>query len=161
MPTLHWVLFYPYSLHPAACVLRLIGILCSAWKVCVCSIQSFVVFCSVCPVFKPTRSVDSTSSGIKYILKLFWSSECHSFSILFHATHPIAYSVQCLRTYPLYLTPPTPPTPFSREVKNVTTVHLPVSNLIPGVGGLGGAFTCSFLPPRNTDLRVTRLRLHP
>ena len=33
---------------------------------------------------------------------------------------------------------PRPPAPFSMAVKNVTTVHLPVSNLVPGVGGLGG-----------------------
>lgn len=61
---------------------------------------------------------------------------------------------------------PRPPFPFSMAVKNVTTVHLPVSNLVPGVGGLGGGgglgvFTCRFLPPTNTDLRVTLLRLHP
>ena len=29
-----------------------------------------------------------------------------------------------------------------------------------GGGGLG-VFTCRFLPPTNTDLRVTLLRLHP
>lgn len=133
-------------------------------KLCVCSIQSFVAFCSVCPVFEPTSSVDSTSSGIKYILKLFWSSECHSFSILFHATHPIALLLTVFSVYELTLcTCPLPhaPPPFSMEVKNVTTVHLPVSNLIPGVGGLGWAFTCSFLPSTNTDLRVKLLRLHP
>lgn len=59
---------------------------------------------------------------------------------------------------------PRPPAPFSMAVKNVTTVHLPVSNLVPGVGGRGGGlgvFTCRFLPPTNTDLRVTLLRLHP
>ena len=60
---------------------------------------------------------------------------------------------------------PRPPAPFSMAVTNVTTVHLPVSNLVPGVGGLGGGglgvFTCRFLPPTNTDLRVTLLRLHP
>ena len=59
---------------------------------------------------------------------------------------------------------PRPPAPFSMAVKNVTTIHLPVSNLVPGVGGLGGGlgvFTCRFLPPTNTDLRVTLLRLHP
>lgn len=31
-----------------------------------------------------------------------------------------------------------PPALFSMAVKNVTTVHLPVSTLVPGVGGLGG-----------------------
>ena len=65
---------------------------------------------------------------------------------------------------PLRLPRP-PPAPFSMAVTNVTTVHLPVSNLVPGVGGLGGGglgvFTCRFLPPTNTDLRVTLLRLHP
>ena len=38
---------------------------------------------------------------------------------------------------PLRLPRP-PPAPFSMAVTNVTTVHLPVSNLVPGVGGLGG-----------------------
>lgn len=65
---------------------------------------------------------------------------------------------------PLRLPRP-PPAPFSMAVTNVTTVHLPVSNLVPGVGGLGGGglgvFTRRFLPPTNTDLRVTLLRLHP
>lgn len=58
---------------------------------------------------------------------------------------------------PLRSCPPPFPS-LSMEVKNVTAVHLPLSNLIPGVGGLGGAFTSSFLPPTNTDLRVTLLR---
>lgn len=61
--------------------------------------------------------------------------------------------------------PRPPPAPFSMAVTNVTTVHLPVSTLVPGVGGLGGGglgvFACRFLPPTNTDLRVTLLRLHP
>ena len=34
--------------------------------------------------------------------------------------------------------PRPPPAPFSMAVTNVTTVHLPVSTLVPGVGGLGG-----------------------
>ena len=34
--------------------------------------------------------------------------------------------------------PGLPPAPFSMAVTNVTTVHLPVSTLVPGVGGLGG-----------------------
>ena len=34
--------------------------------------------------------------------------------------------------------PRPPPAPFSMAVKNVTTVHFPVSNLVPGVGRLGG-----------------------
>lgn len=34
--------------------------------------------------------------------------------------------------------PRPPPAPFSMAVTNVTTVHLPVSNLVPGLGGLGG-----------------------
>lgn len=38
---------------------------------------------------------------------------------------------------PLRLPRP-PPAPFSMAVTNVTTVHLPVSTLVPGVGGLGG-----------------------
>ena len=33
---------------------------------------------------------------------------------------------------------PRPPAPFSMAVTSVTTVHLPVSTLVPGVGGLGG-----------------------
>ena len=61
---------------------------------------------------------------------------------------------------------PRPPAPFSMAVKNVTTVHLPVSNLVPDVGGLGGGgdwggLPVGFFPPTNTDLRVTLLRLHP
>ena len=39
---------------------------------------------------------------------------------------------------PLRLPRPPPPAPFSMAVTNVTTVHLPVSTLVPGVGGLGG-----------------------
>ena len=51
---------------------------------------------------------------------------------------------------------PRPPASFSMAVKNVTTVHLPVSNLVPGVEGLegGGHWGCLlvdfFLPRTQT-----------
>ena len=66
---------------------------------------------------------------------------------------------------PLPLPRPPPPPLFHGSYKcnycSLACKHLSSGCGRTGGGGGLGVFACRFLPPTNTDLRVTLLRLHP